>query len=273
MMRSAARASSSRSWLTQQHGLLGRAQGILEPALAGHVEVVVGLVEQQHLLRTAQQRLEHEPLLLAARERADLAVLRALERDAERRDRAGVPHGLLVVSTHVGVVGEGGRVGQLVHRGVVLDERELGAVDGGRGIPHRFGGDGDQQVAHRGGVTHVPDELVHDAEAAVDADRALVGFEPALLLRPAGRATDDAQQRRLARTVRADQRRRRALAHAERDLVEQRSPVGQRVGDAVDVDEAHDRGTLPVKNGCRPRGQPTSLGDERLQVQAQACSG
>ena len=250
----------------EQHGLLGRAQGILEPALAGHVEVVVRLVEQQHLLRTAQQRLEHEPLLLAARERVDLAVLRTLERDAERGDRAGVPHGLLVVAAGIRVLRERGRVGQLVHRRVVLDERELGAVDGVRGIPNRFGSDRDQQVAHGRGVAAVPtggtvsDELVHDAEAAVDRDRALVGLEAAVLLRPAGRTADDPQQRRLAGTVRADERRRRALADAERHLVEQRPPVGERVRHPVDVDEPHDRAPC-LEEWMPPDGQPTSLRD------------
>ena len=37
-----------------------------EPPLAGHVEVVVRLVEQQHLVRPARQRLQREPLLLTA---------------------------------------------------------------------------------------------------------------------------------------------------------------------------------------------------------------
>jgi hypothetical protein len=49
-----------------QHRLRRLGQGRLEPALAGHVEVVVRLVEQQHGVRPAQQRLEGEPLLLPA---------------------------------------------------------------------------------------------------------------------------------------------------------------------------------------------------------------
>jgi hypothetical protein len=46
------------------------ADPLLEPELAGHVEEVVGLVEQQHLVRPAQQRLQHQPLLLPAGQRA-----------------------------------------------------------------------------------------------------------------------------------------------------------------------------------------------------------
>ena len=50
---------------------LGRlADPLLQPGLAGHVEEVVRLVEQQHLVGPAQQELQHQPLLLAAGQRA-----------------------------------------------------------------------------------------------------------------------------------------------------------------------------------------------------------
>ena len=114
----------------QQHGLLRRAQLALEPALRGHVEVVVGLVEQQHLVGAAQQRLERQPLLLAAAQARHVAVLRALERDAERRDRALVPEGLLLVAAGVRVVGDRRRVRHLIRRGVLVDEGVLGGVEG-----------------------------------------------------------------------------------------------------------------------------------------------
>jgi hypothetical protein len=70
----------------EQHGLRAVGQRRLEPALARHVEVVVGLVEQQHLVGPAQQRLEREPLLLAAGQRVQHPVLRTLERHSQRRD-------------------------------------------------------------------------------------------------------------------------------------------------------------------------------------------
>ena len=46
----AALASSSRSWLTSSTALWRLGQPLLQPALARHVQVVVRLVEQQHLL-------------------------------------------------------------------------------------------------------------------------------------------------------------------------------------------------------------------------------
>ena len=50
----------------QQNGLGGFAQSLFQPLLAGYVEVVVGFVEQQHLVGSAQQGFQHEALLLAA---------------------------------------------------------------------------------------------------------------------------------------------------------------------------------------------------------------
>ena len=61
-------ASSSRSWLTNSIVLRLDAQLALEPALGRDVEEVVGLVEQQHVVVAAQERLERQPLLLAAAE-------------------------------------------------------------------------------------------------------------------------------------------------------------------------------------------------------------
>ena len=218
----------------EQHGLLRRAQLRLEPALAGHVERVVGLVEQQHLLGPAQQRLEREPLLLAARERRELAPLRALERDAEGRHRAVVPDDLLVVAAGLGVFGERGRVAHL-RRGVVeFDERVLGCLELECRVAHARRRHRDEQARHRlvgaGDRSARADELVHHPEPAVDLHAALVGPQV---------AADDPQQCRLARTVRADERRRAPLGHAEREVGQQRPPVGEREGDAVDVDEAH----------------------------------
>ena len=54
--------------------LAGRRQLALEPALAGHVEEVVRLVEQQDVVVAAEQDLEGHPLLLAAGERAQRPV-------------------------------------------------------------------------------------------------------------------------------------------------------------------------------------------------------
>ena len=164
--RVAVRASSSRSWQTNSTVFGDSRSASSSHRLPGHVEVVVRLVEQQHLVRPAEQGLEHQPLLLAAGERAHLAPLRLVERDAERRDRAGVPEHLGVVPAGVGPVGQRLRVAHLGRLVVVLHHRQLGLLEGGGRRPHRRRRDRHQQVAHRRVVAHRADELPHHAEAA-----------------------------------------------------------------------------------------------------------
>ena len=108
----------------------------------------------------------------------------------------------------------------------------LGGLELAGGVADAAGRDVDEQLVHRGARRAVPDELVHDAEPAADRDRAAVRRLV---------AADDAQQRRLARAVGADQGRRGALADAERHLVEQGPAVGQPERDAGDVDVGHCR--------------------------------
>ena len=119
----------------EQDRLLGLADPLLQPDLAGHVEEVVGLVEQQHLVGAAQQVLQHQPLLLAAGEGAQLAVLRPVVGHAEAGDRADVPRHLELVAAGVGVLRE--RVGVL-HLGLLVvgvHQRQLAAVHLGGGGP------------------------------------------------------------------------------------------------------------------------------------------
>src|SRR5690606_20820919 len=215
----------------EQHGLARGEKLLLEPPLARHVEVVVGLVEQQYLVRAAQQRLEHQPLLLAARERAHLAPPGALVRDAERGDRADVPQRLLLVAADVGPVGQRLRVGHLHPLGVVLHHRELRALQRGGGRAHRLGRHPEQQVAHRRLVAHLTHHLAHDAEPARADHGALLRREV---------AGDHAGERRLARAVRPDERDARAVADAQRDVVQQRPPVRERDADARQLDVTHD---------------------------------
>ena len=95
---------------------------LLEPLLAGHVEVVVRLVEQEHVGVGAQQHLEGEALLLAAREGGQRTVAGHGERLAHGDRAAGVPQ-------HLGVPAAG-----VAPRGVGAGERHPGAVAGvGRG--------------------------------------------------------------------------------------------------------------------------------------------
>jgi hypothetical protein len=75
----------------EQDRLGRRGDPLLQPALARHVEEVVRLVEQQHLVRATQQRLQDQPLLLAAGQSRQVPVLASLEGDAERCGAARCP--------------------------------------------------------------------------------------------------------------------------------------------------------------------------------------
>ena len=227
----------------EQHGLRRLDEPLLEPALGRHVEVVVRLVEHQHLLGPAQQRLEHEPLLLAARQRRHLAPLGLLERGAESRHRADVPVRLPVVAADVAPVGERLGVVELVGLGVVLHHRELGAVDLGSRQAHGVGRDRHEQVAHRGVVAHLADELAHHPEAAAAGHRPLGCREV---------AREDAQQGRLAGAVRADERDLGPLPHPEGDVAQQRPPVRQGEAHGVHVEMAHEAPVSPSRPGISP---------------------
>ena len=238
-----------------QDRLVGLADPALEPDLAGHVEVVVGLVEQQHLVRAAEQELQDQPLLLAAGQGAQVAVLRPVVRHAQRGHRAHVPDDLDVVATGVGELRERLGVGHLRLLVVGLHQRQLAAVDLGRCLADPRRRDAEQQVgdgrvlAERGA-----DDLPHHAEPAGAGHRAGVRHQV---------AGDDPQQRRLAGAVRADQRDLGALADPERHVVEQHSPVRQLVPDSGDVHMSHVEGLSAI-------GDPWRTGISRGAVR---CSG
>ena len=259
----------------QQHGLRRGGQQLLQPALGGHVEVVVGLVEQQHLLRPAEQRLEHEALLLAAGQRPHATPAGTLERDAQGRRGAHVPQRLGLVSAGVGPVRQGLRVAQLRRLVVGVHHRQLRGVQlGGRGR-HPRRGYRDEQVAHGAGVAERPDELAHHPEPPAAGHRAPAGVEV---------AGDDPQHRGLAGAVRAYQGRRRPLADAEGHLGQQRSPVRQPERDLIDIDVAHAARVCPVvaaasapfpppgrATGTRHRAAPPRGRAERGQSGASSC--
>ena len=215
----------------EQDRLLGLADPPLQPDLAGHVEEVVGLVEQEHLVGAAQQVLQHQPLLLAARQGAQLAVLGAVVGDAEAGDGAHVPRHLELVAAGVGVLRE--RVGVL-HLGLLVvgvHQRQLVPVHLGGGRPDPRRGHREQQVGHRGRLTQTDaDHLAHHAEAAGAGDGAGVRRQV---------AGDDPQQGGLAGTVGADQRDLGALPHPERDVVEQHPAVRELVAHTRDVHVTH----------------------------------
>ncbi len=120
----------------QQHGLRRGGQLLFQPALARHVQVVVRLVEQQHAVRAAQQRLEHQPFLLAAGQRAHVTPPALLVRDAERGHAAGVPVHLGLVAPGLTPFGQRRRVTHLGALVVALHHRQLGGVQPGRGLEH-----------------------------------------------------------------------------------------------------------------------------------------
>ena len=230
----------------QQHRLAGGDQPLLQPLLAGDVEVVVRLVEQQHLVRPAQQRLQHEPLLLAAGQRPHLAPPAGLVRDAERRDRDGVPQRLGLVPAGVGVVRE--RVGvPHLRRARRRPPSSPARRRRRRARPSRSAG-GDTLTSRSRTVVPSRTDPMNwrmTPRPAAARDRTLVRGEV---------TRDDPQQRGLARAVRADQRGAAAVADAEGHLVQQRTAVRQRERDGVDVDVAH--GTTVPSRG--PAGTASS---------------
>ena len=117
----------------EQDRLVGVADPLLEPDLAGHVEEVVGLVEEQDLVGTLEEVLQHEPLLLAAAEGRQGAVLGAVVGQAEAAHRADVPDDLEVVAAGVGVLRQRLGVAELGLLVVGLHQRELPPLDVGRG--------------------------------------------------------------------------------------------------------------------------------------------
>ena len=179
----------------QQDRLPGLGELLFEPELARHVEVVVRLVEQQGLGRAAQQGLQHQPLLLAAGQRAHRPRAAPVEADAERGDAAGVPEHLRLVAARVTPVGQGRGVPQLRALVVPLRHGPLGGAEPGSGLADPRGGHGHQQVPDGGALPAQPsDELAHDPEPAAGGHRA--GLRGQV-------AGDEPDQRGLAGAVRA----------------------------------------------------------------------
>jgi hypothetical protein len=162
----------------EQDRLVGLGDPLLEPDLAGYVEEVVGLIQQQHFVGAAEQELQHQPLLLAAGQGPQLAVL-------------GLPAGVGVLRERLGV----GHLGLLV---IGLHQRDLESVHLGRCGPDPRRGDAAQQVRDvRRLAEAVADHLPHHAQPPGPGHRA--GMRDQV-------TGDDPQQRGLPGTVRADQR-------------------------------------------------------------------
>jgi hypothetical protein len=213
----------------EQHRLAGLGEPRLQPAFAGHVEVVVRLVQQQHLLARGQQRLQDQAFLLAARQRADLAEPGAVERHTQRGDGHRVPEDLGVVPTRLAPRVQCVRVPQLGGFVVGAHHGQLGVLETGGSGSQRRRRDGQEQVADRAVVADRADELRHHAEPTLDGHAAL------------GRrqlAGQDPQQRGLAGAVRANECDDLPAAHPERDVAEQPPTVIQSVAKPVRLEES-----------------------------------
>jgi hypothetical protein len=154
----------------EQHRLRRIPQPLLQPPLTGYVQIVVRLVEQQHLVLTTQQQLEREALLLTAGQGRQLAVLADVIGQSECGDRDGVPEHLRVIAARVAPVRQRMRVRQLGRLVIALHEGDLGRLEVGPGGADRFGRERDQEFLHRGRVADPPDELPHDPQATHPRD-------------------------------------------------------------------------------------------------------
>jgi hypothetical protein len=214
----------------EQDGLGRRGDLLLEPALGRQVEEVVGLVEQQDVDVGGEQRLEHQPLALAARQLGDRTVAGLVEGLAEHPLAARVPPGLLVVAADLAPHPDGlgqGDAGGLRRLRVVGplggDQRGGRGRETGRAEPA-------EELADRAAAGPDADGLGHQLHRRVDRDRAL------------GRALgphDELQQGGLAGAVGADQGGVTAVPDPEGDVVEELAAPRVGVGHPVDVDHGH----------------------------------
>ncbi len=214
-----------------QQDCLGRVkQRPLQPQLARHVQVIVRLVEQEHLVAAAQQRLQRQALLFPAGQRAHLAPPRRIESDAQGRRTTLIPDHLHRVAAGVDVAGQRSGIPQL--GGLVIDvhQGELGGLEIAHRQAQRRWGHRDEELMHRGGIPDTAHELRHDTQAARAGHRTGVRGEL---------ARDDPQQGGLTGAVRTDERDLAAFSHPESDLVEQDPPISQGKTHRVDVHIPH----------------------------------
>ncbi len=141
----------------------------------------------------------------------------------------------------VSPVSEQAGVPDLKGLGVALHEFKLHRVERGSNTLHLPWRHAQQQVSQVA-VLHLAHELRHDSKAAGHRDRALLWC----IL-----TGDEAQQRGLACAIGTHQGRHRPGAHTKGHVVEQWPAVGQRIGDVLEVDVAHDYSSSPASRVCR----------------------
>ena len=214
----------------KQNRFAARHNLILEPALAGHVEVVVGLVEEQDLVWPAKQHLEDDAFLFTAREGVNAAVCHGIEWLFEGRHTGDVPQDFLVVAADVAPLGDGLGIGHLrifaafaVHQPFRCDQFLAGFT-----LTRRQ--NRDKQIAERRLVTHRADELAHDAQPTRGDNVAFLDGQI---------AGDHPRQRGFAGAVGADEGGLGTIPNAEIHVAQQHAAVGQRIVQLTDVNVTH----------------------------------
>ena len=121
------------------------------------------------------------------------------------------------------------RVAQLRRFVVGFHHLEFDGVECICGITLRLRRHTQQEIAN-GSLAHLPDELRHHRQPTGNRDCAFVRLFD---------TGNEAQQRGLACTIRADQSGNDAFTNPERHVVEQRSTIGQRVRNPLHINMSH----------------------------------
>ena len=235
-------ASSSRSWLTYSTVLRVACSSPSSQRLAGDVEEVVGLVEQQDVVVAAQQHLEGDALLLAAGERAQRPRRRPRRGRGRRRGWCTRPSAPRRRSRRASPQSASG-VG-VAHRVVV--GAALGGGEPACGAPQRRRGERHEQLARRSAARRATRRRCRRAGASRRGGRRSQIVPDR---RRRARRRSSAQQRRLADAVGADERGPLAVADGEADVAQQLDAAGKSPAEMADLDRAHGRATLRSRGG------------------------
>ena len=212
----------------EEDGLGAAAQLVLQPALARDVQEVVGLVQEQDGGVAAEQRLERQALLLAARARGHRPGADGLVGLAQHLGGDRVPEDLELVAADLGPVADGLGVGD-GGAGVVGLGEVVGLGLGQAGVDPQRGerSEGRQQLVDRRAVADRADELGHDRHAAVHGDGAVGSGQL---------AADEAQQGGLPGAVDADEGDVVTVADAERRVLEEGVAAGPGPAQVADLE-------------------------------------
>ena len=143
----AALASSSRSWRHVEDRLGRLAEPLLQPALAGHVEEVVGLVEQQHLVAARSSNSSANRFCSPPESVRERTVLDRVPGSPSTATATRVAQDLDLVAARLAPGDERLRVRELVLS--VPSEPARRPAAARRDRPHRRRGEGEREVGQR----------------------------------------------------------------------------------------------------------------------------